>query len=94
MPMLTFSWDELRDFYQINMNQLISFTYLGDSNFQIKIFEGFTATNEYSRYHRLLTCITRDLTFQVTVPRNSPITLTIVSLIIFRFNYLKLFIII
>jgi len=94
MPILTFGWDKLRDFYPINMNQLISFTYLGDSNFQIKIFNGFAATNEYPRYHRLSTCITRDLTFQVTVQRSSSIASTIISFIIFRFNYLKLFIII
>jgi len=86
MPMLTFGWDELREFYQININQLISFTYVGDSNFQIKIFDGFTTTNEYPRYHRLSTCITRDLTFRIKIQRSSSIASTIVSFIIFTYN--------
>ncbi|KEH19792.1 hypothetical protein MTR_8g468550 [Medicago truncatula] len=42
MLMLTFGWDEFRDFYHIKMKPLISFTYLGNSVFQTKIFEGST----------------------------------------------------
>lgn len=94
MLMLTFGWDEFRDFYHIKMKPLISFTYFENSVFQTKIFEGSTTTNEYPSYHRLSTCITRDLTFQVTIPENSPIGPKFVNSIIFEFNYLKLFIII
>jgi hypothetical protein len=94
MPMLTFGWDEFRDYYNIKMKPLISFTYLKNSVFQTKIFEGSATTNEYPSYHRLSTCITRDLTFHVIIPENSPIGAKFVSFIVFEFNYLKLLIII
>ncbi|XP_024633433.1 uncharacterized protein [Medicago truncatula] len=71
IPILTTGWHQFRDFYHITLNPLMSFTYLGHSVFQIKIFDGSTPKNEYPRYHRLTTCITRDLTYQLTVPENS-----------------------
>jgi hypothetical protein len=83
VPILTTGWGQFRDFYHIKTNPLMSFTYLGNSVFQIKIFNGSTPTNEYPRYHRLTTSITRDLTFQFTIPENSSITSKLVSLLIF-----------
>jgi len=91
-PILTTGWHQFRDFYHITMNPLMSFTYLGDSVFQIKIFNGSTPKNEYPRYHRLTTCITRDLTFQLTVPENSIISSKFVSLFIFIFTFVILLI--
>jgi len=74
MPILTNGWHEFRDFYHVTLNPLIAFTYLGNSHFQIKNFNGSTPKNEYPRYHRLTTCINRDLHFQLTIPDIYPMS--------------------
>jgi len=74
LPILTNGWEEFRHYYRITINPLISFTYLANNTFQINIFNENTSTNEYPRYHRLTTSITRDIHFNVSVPDMSPIT--------------------
>jgi len=46
MSILTQGWHEFRYFYHISSNQLMSYTYLGNSTFQVKIFNGPTPENE------------------------------------------------
>ncbi|XP_039688690.1 uncharacterized protein [Medicago truncatula] len=74
MPMLTEGWHQFRFFYHITSNPLMSFTYLGNSTFQIKIFNGSTPKNEYPRYHRHTTSCLKDLTFDVDMPDKDPIS--------------------
>jgi len=78
MPMLT-DLHEFRIFYHIASNPLMSYTYLGNSTFQIKIFNVSTPI----RYHRLTTSGLQDLTFQVDMPAKDPISLKLVNLLYF-----------
>ncbi|XP_024641374.2 uncharacterized protein [Medicago truncatula] len=73
MPMLREGWHQFRNVYNIISNLLMSYTYLGNSTFQIQIFTGSTPTNEYPRYHRLTTSRLKDVTFYVDVPKKERI---------------------
>ncbi|KEH43330.1 hypothetical protein MTR_1g090753 [Medicago truncatula] len=83
MPILTQGWHEFRNFYNFTSNPLMSYTYLGNSVFQTQIFNGSTTTNEYPRYHRLTTSNLRDVTFEVDMPNNYPISSKLVNLLSF-----------
>lgn len=91
MLMLTEGWHEFRDFYHVTLNPLMSFTYLDNSHFQIKIFNGSTPKNEYPRYHRLTTCINRDLQFYLTVPDIYPMSNKLVWVFFFICYYFNSF---
>jgi len=88
IPILTTGWHEFRHFYHVTLNPLMSFTYLGNSQFLINFFNGSTPTNEYPRYHRLTTCITRDLTFQLTMLDKYPMNSKLVIFFFFSCTYL------
>jgi len=81
MPILTEGWHQFRHFYHVTTNPLMSYTYLGNSIFQIKIFNGSTPKNEYPRYHRLTTSTLKDLTFDVDMPDRDPISSKLVNII-------------
>jgi hypothetical protein len=68
MPYITFCWESLGIYYEINDYGLISFTYLGESKFHIHVFHGPIQTNEFPRYHSQTTSITRNPTFVVFMP--------------------------
>ncbi|XP_024639113.2 uncharacterized protein [Medicago truncatula] len=74
MPIIIRGWDKFRNYYNITSNPLMSFTYVGNSIFLIKLFNGSTPNNEYPRYHTLTTSCLKDLTFEVDMPDTSPIT--------------------
>ena len=82
MPMLM-DLHEFKIFYHITSNPLMSYTYLGNSTFQIKIFNVSTPINEYPRYHRLTTSNLKDLTFQVDMPDKDPISSKLVNILYF-----------
>jgi len=92
MPFLADGWHQFRHFYNITTNPLMSYTYLGNSVFQIKFFNGSATTVEYPRYHRLTTSTTRNLTFEVNIPETYPMKsklVTIYYLISFFINKLN-----
>jgi hypothetical protein len=88
IPILTTGWHQFRNFYHVTLNPLMSFTFFGNITFLIKIFNGSTPTNEYPRYHRLTTSITRDLTFQMTIPSKYPISSKLVIIFFFSCTYI------
>jgi hypothetical protein len=83
MPILTHGWHEFRAFYNITSNPLMSYAYLGNSTFHIKIFNGSTPYNEYPRYHRLTTSSLRDITFEFDMPDHDQISSKLVNIISF-----------
>lgn len=58
----------------------MSFTYVGNSMFLIKLFNGSTPNNEYPRYHTLTTSCLKDLTFELDMPDTSPVTSKLVNI--------------
>jgi len=83
MPILTKGWDQFIHFYNIISNPLMSYTYLRNSLFQIKLFNGSTPKSEYPRYHRLTTSSLKDLTFEVDMPDTMPINSKLVNILSF-----------
>lgn len=88
IPILTTGWHQFRNSYHVTLNPLMSFTFLENSTFLIKIFNGSTPKKEYPRYHRLTTSITRDLTFQMTIPSKYPMSSKLVIILFFSCTYL------
>jgi hypothetical protein len=70
----------------------MSFTFLGNSTFQIKIFNVSTPKNEYPRYDRLTTSNLKDLKFHVDMPNKDPISSKLVNLLPFIILLQSLFI--
>jgi len=80
IPIISTGWDNFRIFYNITSHPLMSYTYVGNSIFLIKIFNDSAPNNEYPRYHKLTTSCLKDLTFQVEVPDTKSVTSKLVNL--------------